>query len=97
MIYLNTSDDKSTEKLLQGWNAGRGARATVEWLVVTINADGTHCLPIIMNLIKENGIDIVSVNLKKPTLDDVFIHYTGRDIRDAGAEKLHRIQPKGRR
>jgi ABC-2 type transport system ATP-binding protein len=97
MIYLNTSDDGSTEKLLQGLKAVRGARATGEGLVVTINADGTHCLPIIMNLIKEHGIDIVSVNLKKPTLDDVFIHYTGRDIRDAGAEKLHRIQPKGRR
>jgi ABC-2 type transport system ATP-binding protein len=40
----------------------------------------------------------VSVNLKKPTLDDVFVHYTGRDIREAGAGKLHRLpQSKGGR
>lgn len=65
--------------------------------MVTISADGTHCLPIIMNQIEENGIEIISVNLKKPTLDDVFVHHTGRAIRDAGAERLRRIQPKGRR
>ena len=62
--------------------------------MVTINTDGTHCLPIIMNRLRDKGIDIISVNLKKPTLDDVFVHYTGRDIREAGAEKLHRIQPR---
>jgi len=47
--------------------------------------------------LQEKGISISSVNLKKPTLDDVFVHYTGRDIRDAGAGKLHRAppQPKG--
>ncbi len=30
------------------------------------------------------GIGIVSVNLKKPTMDDVFVHYTGRELRDGG-------------
>jgi ABC-2 type transport system ATP-binding protein len=45
-------------------------------------------------MLKDKGIDIISVNLKKPNLDDVFVHFTGRDIRNAGAEKLHRIQPK---
>ena len=97
MIYLNTSDDTVTERLLQGLSVVRGIKATGEGLVVTISADGTHCLPIIMNQIEENGIEIISVNLKKPTLDDVFVHHTGRAIRDAGAEKLRRIQPKGRR
>jgi ABC-2 type transport system ATP-binding protein len=50
-----------------------------------------------MNRLRERGIDIISVNLKKPTLDDVFVHYTGRDIREAGAGKLPRIQSKGGR
>ncbi|NLA30837.1 MAG: daunorubicin ABC transporter ATP-binding protein, partial [Methanomicrobiales archaeon] len=31
------------------------------------------------------GIDIMSANLKKPTMDDVFVHYTGRELRDTGA------------
>jgi ABC-2 type transport system ATP-binding protein len=69
-------------------------KAASQGLAVTINADGTHLLPQIMNMLKDKGIEISSVNLKKPTLDDVFVHYTGRDIRNAGAEKLHRIMPK---
>jgi ABC-2 type transport system ATP-binding protein len=98
MIYLDTSDNAVTENLLRGLKAVRSIKSTTQGLVATINTDGTHCLPIIMNRLREKGIDIVSVNLKKPTLDDVFVHYTGRDIRDAGAGKLRRLpQPKGGR
>jgi ABC-2 type transport system ATP-binding protein len=95
MIYLDTSDNVATKDLLKGLKAVRSVKSAAQGLVVTINTEGTHCLPIMMNLIKGKGIEIISVNLKKPTLDDVFIHYTGRDIRNGGAEKMHRIQPKG--
>ena len=79
MIYLDTSDNAATENLLRGMKAVRSmSRPQRKGLAVTINADGTHCLPIIMNRLREKGIDIVSVNLKKPTLDDVFVHYTGQ-------------------
>jgi ABC-2 type transport system ATP-binding protein len=37
------------------------------------------------------GIDIKGVNLKEPSLDDVFVHYTGRDIREGGAEKFSKV------
>lgn len=99
MIYLDTSDNVGAERMLRSMKAVRNVKSAAAGLAVTINADGTHCLPIIMNRLRERGIDIVSVNLKKPTLDDVFVHYTGRDIREAGAEKLHRIpfQSKGGR
>jgi ABC-2 type transport system ATP-binding protein len=97
MIYLETSDNGATADMLRVMKAVRDVKATAQGLVVTINTDGVHCLPIIMNRLKENGIEIVGVNLKKPTLDDVFIHYTGRDIRNAGAEKLRRIQPRSGR
>ena len=94
-IEPESSDDEATKNMLQGFKAVMDVKATTQGLVVTINTDGTHCLPLIMNRLKEKGIEIVSVNLKKPTLDDVFVHHTGRDIRNAGAEKLHRIQPRG--
>ncbi|MFZ2470338.1 MAG: ATP-binding cassette domain-containing protein [Methanothrix sp.] len=97
MIYLDTSDNAAAESMLRGMKAVRNVKAAASGLAITINADGTHCLPIIMNRLRERGIDILSVNLKKPTLDDVFVHYTGRDIREAGAGKLHRIAPKGGR
>ncbi len=98
MIYLDTSDNAAAEEMLRSMKAVRNVKAAASGLVATINADGTHCLPIIMNRLRERGIDIISVNLKKPTLDDVFVHHTGRDIREAGAGKLRRLpQPKGGR
>ncbi len=97
MIYLDTSDNALAESMLRGMKAVRDVKTAAAGLAVTINADGTHCLPIIMNRLREKGIDIISVNLKKPSLDDVFVHYTGRDIREAGAGKLHRISFKGGR
>jgi ABC-2 type transport system ATP-binding protein len=97
MIYLETSDDEAARKMLEGLKAVRDVKAAAEGLMVTINTDGVHCLPIIMNRLRELGIEIKGVNLKKPTLDDVFVHHTGRDIRNAGAGRLRRIQPRGGR
>lgn len=73
------------------------ANRSSKGLVITITTDGPHCLPIIMETLKDQGICLVSVNLKKPTLDDVFVHYTGRDIRESGAEKLKPILTKRER
>ena len=39
-----------------------------------------------MEKIREDGIDITTVNLKKPSMDDVFVHYTGHGLRE-GDEK----------
>jgi ABC-2 type transport system ATP-binding protein len=94
MIYLNTSDNKAAAELLKALEPVREVKASSQGLVVTINTDGTHCLPVIMSKLKDQRIEIESVNLKKPTLDDVFVHYTGRDMRNAGAQKLHRIVPR---
>ena len=94
MVYIETSNDAAATETLKSLDSVRDVKAASQGLVVTINVDGTHLLPQIMNMLKDKGIEISSVNLKKPTLDDVFVHYTGRDIRNAGAEKFHRIMPK---
>ena len=39
-------------------------------------------IPAIMEVAKKSGIEIKSVNLRKPSLEDVFLHFTGRRIRD---------------
>ncbi len=97
MIYLETNNNEATLTILKSLKSVVDAKMAPNGIVATINMDGVHCLPIIMNHLKNKGIEILGVNLKKPTLDDVFIHYTGRDIRNAGAEKLRRIQPRSNR
>ncbi|GBE18603.1 daunorubicin/doxorubicin resistance ATP-binding protein DrrA [archaeon BMS3Abin16] len=42
-------------------------------------------IPLIIETSRRAGIEISSVNMRKPTLEDVFLHYTGRTIRGEGA------------
>jgi ABC-2 type transport system ATP-binding protein len=42
----------------------------------------------IPELIREFGVKINSINLHRPTLDDVFLKLTGREIREEGADEL---------
>ena len=42
----------------------------------------------IPQLIREFGVGIQSIGLHRPTLDDVFLKLTGREIREEGADEL---------
>ncbi len=44
--------------------------------------EGEKKIPELMRIAEKCGIEITSVTLKKPTLEDVFLKYTGRAIRD---------------
>ncbi|MFQ5712109.1 MAG: ATP-binding cassette domain-containing protein [Candidatus Geothermarchaeales archaeon] len=48
---------------------------------------GEEVLPKVLMEILERKIDIKTVSLIKPTLDQVFLEYTGRSLRDAHATK----------
>ena len=46
--------------------------------------DGSAALPHLLRLIDTADIGLKSISLSEPTLDDVFLHQTGRSLRDAG-------------
>ncbi len=85
VVYLETGDDAKVREALLGIEEIRSITESSRGLSITISTDGSHCLPRIVERVRDAGIDIVSVNLKKPTMDDVFVHYTGRELRDTGA------------
>ncbi|MGB9683070.1 MAG: ATP-binding cassette domain-containing protein [bacterium] len=43
---------------------------------------GERLIPLVFNIAHEKGIEISSITLKQPTLDDVYIAYTGKELRD---------------
>lgn len=47
---------------------------------------GESALPKIVKLAEKGGVTIGSISIREPTLEDVFIHYTGRKIRAERAE-----------
>jgi len=52
--------------------------------------DGERQIPNVLNLALKAGFSILSVSLHKPTLDDVFLHHTGRAIRDNETNETER-------
>jgi ABC-2 type transport system ATP-binding protein len=96
IIYLETSDNQGASNILEGLDTVRGVRDKSKGIIVMVNVDGTHLLPEIMEKLQKEGIKIRVVNLKKPSMDDVFVHYTGRELRDTGTEKTVVVKPGGR-
>jgi len=53
---------------------------------------GERRIPELINIAHKNGTEVLCVNLRKPSLEDVFLHFTGRTIRDqeASQNEIHR-------
>lgn len=71
--------------------------------VVNLTMDrGERRIPELVALAQEKGAVVSCVHLHKPSLEDVFLHFTGRTIRDneVGAAERNRMMamgPHGRR
>ena len=48
--------------------------------IVSRVENGGRALPGIMSALEAAGIDVASVSLSRPSLDDVYLHFTGRDF-----------------
>ncbi len=87
MIYLETEDDtKAAEIARRTLNVTEVKPLSNKGLELILDTDGSKVMPMILRSIEEEGIVIQSVKMKKPSLDDVFVHYTGREIRHESAE-----------
>ena len=45
---------------------------------------GDEALPLLLELCKVNSIKVKTVSLSRPSLDEVFLEYTGKSMRDTG-------------
>jgi ABC-2 type transport system ATP-binding protein len=65
-------------------------------LEITVR-NGKTVMPRIMELATQNNIYVESLLLREPNLEDVFLHYTGRNIREDTTKELHGIAAAKRR
>ncbi len=87
LIYLETSDNNATTARLNGLGSVKSVIPKGKGLVVLVTEDGTKLLPRFIEELRTTGIQVSTVNLKKPSMDDVFVHFTGRELRDEGGER----------
>jgi ABC-2 type transport system ATP-binding protein len=79
-VQIHTVDDDATIAALQERFGLEATRS--EGAVAFFVASGEEFVP---RLFGELGVGIRSVSVSRPTLDDVFMRYTGSTIRDAEA------------
>ena len=79
-VELQTADNAAALDALT--EAGQAVRATLSGLIAFVE-DGEAAVP---GLIAAAGVPVRTVHVHRPTLDDVFMHFTGREIRDQAGE-----------
>ena len=80
-----------TEKM--GLQNARIINGTIE---VTMK-NGKSMLPRIVETATQNGVFVEFISLREPNLEDVFLHYTGRTIREDSSRELHGMSAIARR
>jgi ABC-2 type transport system ATP-binding protein len=74
-------DAPKAAKLLGGEPAVREITTADDALKLTVS-HGEEALPALLRVLDGAGITLRSINLSRPTLDDVFLTLTGRSLRD---------------
>ncbi|MGB9929668.1 MAG: ATP-binding cassette domain-containing protein [Methanosarcina sp.] len=87
LIYLETNDNKTAAEVLRGLESVKSVNEDPKALRIMLGGDVTHILPGLMEAIRQNGIEITTVNIKKPSMDDVFVHYTGHELREGDIQE----------
>jgi ABC-2 type transport system ATP-binding protein len=48
--------------------------------------NGARAVPVVLQALEAQGVDVASVTVARPSLDDVYLRYTGRTFHKAEAE-----------
>jgi ABC-2 type transport system ATP-binding protein len=77
IIVLRTDDDSMAVRLL-----AEGFGLTAQRCAEGLRVRAANSADLVPRLCRELGVRVESVHISPPTLDDVFLHHTGRAIRD---------------
>ena len=55
--------------------------------LIVSSDDGAHLMPRLVEQVEAGGAKLTSIRLERMTLEDVFIQFTGRRLRDEAARK----------
>ena len=95
-IVVRTRDNDSFRRLINDSALVKSAVEVSGDVKMTVGNART-ALPRITELATQHGIYIESISVQEPQLDDVFLHYTGRGLRDSGERELYGMEAAMRR
>jgi ABC-2 type transport system ATP-binding protein len=81
VITIGCTDINACSKALEGQEWVESVK--IHDSSITIGTqEAEKKLPLLIQLSEKNNIEIKSIDIRKPTLEDVFLYYTGRKIRE---------------
>ena len=88
VITVGANNIQALSELVNKWLGLNQTHIVDNALEITVR-NGKAVMPRIMELATQNKIYVESLLLREPNLEDVFLHYTGRTIREDSGKELH--------
>jgi ABC-2 type transport system ATP-binding protein len=80
-VHVELADGRVAEASDLIERAGARPETVLDGRTVVARAeDGGRALPGVLAALDQAGIPVASVSVSRPSLDDVYLHYTGRDF-----------------
>jgi len=88
VVVVRANNTEVLSELVAKW-LGFTKTTLIEGALEITVRNGRVVMPRIMELATQNNIYVESILLREPNLEDVFLHYTGRTIREDAGKELH--------
>jgi len=85
-IQLQTDNDERAVQIIKDLLGVSQVRSSQTGLVISPK-ENKPLITELIDLLRKQGLQIISISLVQPTLDDVFIHYTGRGLNEGTQEE----------
>jgi ABC-2 type transport system ATP-binding protein len=80
-VHVELADGRVDEASTLIERAGATPETVLDGKTIVARAeDGGRALPGVLAALEQAGIPVASVSVNRPSLDDVYLHYTGRDF-----------------
>jgi ABC-2 type transport system ATP-binding protein len=88
VVVVRANNIDALSELVTKW-LGLDKKTIVDGALEITVRNGKEAMPRIMELATQNNIYVESLLLREPNFEDVFLHYTGRNIREDTTKELH--------
>ena len=82
VIYLRFAQPV-TESVCREFSGVKDCRLLKDAMVELVVENANKLLPEVMKVVVERGLSLQEVSYRKPSLNEVFLHLTGRELRDS--------------
>jgi ABC-type multidrug transport system ATPase subunit len=77
---------RAVERAMAGFDPVLGFEPTVDGAILSV-IDAESAIPALLRRLETTSVNVRGLAMDKPTLDDVFLHFTGRRIRAEDADR----------